>query len=335
MFKLSSPTIRLWSAVLLGFITAISLSAKYEDKVEESFNTTGAGLLSLDLQGSPVDIDTYAGREVKITITRILRKGDKEDFEKELKNLELNFEQSGNDIRCDLEYRHENKWWNFLTNRGSSLNFQTKVLLPRQFNVDVRTSGGSIDLEALEGDAELRTSGGSISMNEVVGEVTAKTSGGSIHARNCQGDVELKTSGGSIHAADIDGSLEAKTSGGRIEVKDVKGDTHVATSGGSINLGTVQGNLDASTSGGSISATLAGQPNADCQLRTSGGGIHLNVDPSANLMIDASTSGGGVDSNLNLTTTERKRSTLRGRLNAGGPLLKARTSGGGITINSI
>ena len=118
-------------------------------------------------------------------------------------------------------------------------------------------------------------------------------------------------------------------------MQDVNGHTEVSTSGGSINLGTVAGNLQASTSGGSIHASLAGQPTEDCLLKTSGGSIHIAVDPKANMHIDAATSGGKVTTKLPLASLESKRSSMKGQLNAGGPILKTRTSGGSIHINSI
>ena len=325
----------LWGPFLLTLFASTQLSAKFEDTVEESFSTTGPGLLNLKLQGSNVDIDTYDGSEVRIAITRTLRRGDEEDFQKELEKLDLTFEQSGNTIHCTLEYAGKKSGWGFLFGRSNRLNFKTVVKLPKQFDADVHTSGGSIFLNDLVGEAKLRTSGGRIEMDNIQGDLVAKTSGGGIQAKDCSGDVEMRTSGGSIKAQNIAGKLYGRTSGGNITIEDIEGDADVSTSGGSINLGTVVGNLEASTSGGSIRASIAGQPTKDCYLKTSGGSIYIAVDPNANLNIDASTSGGSVKTQLSMAKTETKRSSMKGTLNEGGPLLKTRTSGGSIHINSI
>ena len=324
----------LWAPFLLSFIASTQLSAKVEDTVKETFTTNGPGLLTLDLQSSGVEIDTYDGSEVSVEITRTLKRGNQDDFDEELKKLDLTFEQSGNDIRCVMIYDNKKSGWGWF---GSSkrLNFKTVVRVPKSFNLNTKTSGGGINLSNLKGDAELRTSGGGIIMETVEGNVTAKTSGGGIRAKNIEGHVQMRTSGGSIKADDITGKLEGRTSGGNITINDVMGDTEVSTSGGSIRLGTIHGNLEATTSGGGISASIAGQPTKDCYLKTSGGSITVNVSKSANLAIDASTSGGGVSTKLPLTTTEVKRSSLRGTLNDGGPLLKTRTSGGSIHLTSI
>jgi DUF4097 and DUF4098 domain-containing protein YvlB len=321
--------------LLLSFLASTQLSAKVEDTVEESFSTKGPGLLTLQLQSSSVDIDTYNGSDVSIAVTRTMKHGDKKDFENELEKLDLRFEQSGNDIRCILEYKQNKRGWSLFSGRKPRLNFKTVVRIPKEFDVDANTSGGSIDIKNLIGDASLHTSGGGIEMDNVEGAVTARTSGGGIRAKDCKGNVEMRTSGGSIKADNIAGTLYGKTSGGHITVQDVNGNTEVSTSGGSINLGTVAGNLQASTSGGSIYASLAGQPTEDCLLKTSGGSIHIAVDPKANIQIDAATSGGSVTTKLSLASLESKRSSIKGQLNAGGPTLKTRTSGGSIHINSI
>jgi hypothetical protein len=323
------------SILLLTILTSSTLAAKYEDTIKESFNTNGAGFLKLQLQSSQVKIETHAGSEASIEITRTLRHGDKSDFEGELKNVEVTFEQSGNEISCVLKYDQNNKPWSFLFNRNRKLNFRTVVKLPNTFDVEVHSSGGAIEIGQLTGNALLHTSGGSINMDNMDGTVVAKTSGGSIKASNCNGDVEFRTSGGSIKAEDILGNLVGKTSGGNIEINDVSGDTAVSTSGGSIQLGIISGNVDASTSGGGIRANISGQPTRDCTLKTSGGSIHLAVNEGANIEIDASTSGGSVKSDLTLTNQEAKKTSLKGRLNKGGPTLTTRTSGGSIYINSI
>ena len=324
-----------WGPFLLTILAGSQLSARFEDKVEESFATKGAGVLTLELESSSIDIDTYDGSEVQIGITRTLKKGDRDDFEDELEKVDLTFEQSGNDIRCVLLYENKQSGWSWFGGRSSRLNFKTVVRIPKKFEVDARTSGGSVDLNNLLGNAKLHTSGGSIAMENVDGNVTARTSGGGIRAKDCNGDVEMRTSGGSIKAENVGGYVIGRTSGGNITIKDVRGNTEVSTSGGSITLGTVGGNLDASTSGGSIKATIAGQPTKDCNLKTSGGSIYISIAANANLQIDASTSGGSVKTDLSLARMEAKRSSMKGQLNGGGPLLKTRTSGGSIHINSI
>ena len=325
----------LWAPLLLTLLGSTQLSAKTEDTVKETFSTTGAGLLTLQLQSSSVEIDTYNGQEVSIEIHRSMKRGDQNDFAKELEKFDLTFEQNGNQIQCTLNYENNNSVWSLFSGYKHRLGLRTVVRIPKEYDVQTQTSGGSVSLSNLVGNATLKTSGGKISMESVQGNITARTSGGGIRADDCVGNVDMHTSGGPIQANNVNGTLVARTSGGNITVQDVSGNATVSTSGGSITLGTIDGNLEAGTSGGSIRATIVGQPTKDCVLKTSGGSIHVAIDPKVNLQIDASTSGGGVSSELSLSQSETKRSSMKGRLNDGGPTLKARTSGGSIHINSI
>ena len=97
-----------WSSLVPLLFATAQLSAGYEDKITESFSTTAAGQLTLRLESSSLDIVTHEGSNVTIEITRTLKSGNKEDFEKELKRLDIGFEQSGNDILCELDYAQTN-----------------------------------------------------------------------------------------------------------------------------------------------------------------------------------------------------------------------------------
>lgn len=325
----------LFSSFFATLFAVSTLAAAQQDTVEKSFSTTGAGRLSLHLPNGPITIDTHHGSEVSIAITRSLRAGGTSEFKNELEKVDMTFEQSGNTIDCRVKYDRKNKGWSRFFGNRKHIQFKTVVSLPQAFNVEARTAGGSVSVQNLKGSTDLITSGGSISLSNVFGDSKARTSGGGITANHCGGDFEMRTSGGSIKVGQIDGNVMGKTSGGNIVIGDIEGNAVVSTSGGSITLGTVLGNLEAHTSGGGIKATLAGQPSEKCELKTSGGSIRIQVNPSVKLDIDASTSGGGVHCNLTLSNLQLKRSSLVGQLNGGGPKLIARTSGGGIHIQSI
>jgi hypothetical protein len=65
--------------------------------------------------------------------------------------------------------------------------------------------------------------------------------------------------------------------------------------------------------------------------------VSVTVDRQAAFRLDASTSGGGIDATgltLTLENASRDRGRLAGAVNGGGPLLKLRTSGGGITVRA-
>jgi hypothetical protein len=147
-------------------------------------------------------------------------------------------------------------------------------------------------------------------------------------------NVKLNTSGGSLSIEDLIGELNVSTSGGSINVGNIVGDIKLGTSGGSITTDNITGNIDAHTSGGSINVTINKQLTEDAKLTTSGGSINAYLLSDIQIDIDASTSGGQVKSDFKIEGKVKKRS-IRGSINAGGPKLTLKTSGGSIKINKI
>jgi DUF4097 and DUF4098 domain-containing protein YvlB len=186
-----------------------------------------------------------------------------------------------------------------------------RVTVPQRFDAELETSGGSIEVGDLSGQVRVRTSGGSLDIGRVEGSVDGHTSGGSITVRGARGRSLLRTSGGSIRLDEVNGDVDAETSGGSITVTRASGNVRVHTSGGSIDVGEPAGGIDASTSGGSINVRVPGD---------------------RGFTIDAATSGGGVSTNFDVRRDPDERSRLRASVNGGGPTLRLRTSGGGISI---
>lgn len=135
---------------------------------------------------------------------------------------------------------------------------------------------------------------------------------------------DLATSGGSIKLAKLSGTQNFSTSGGSLHLEDLSGVVKGRTSGGSIQLANCHDQLDLATSGGSIKADAC---KGDIKLVTSGGSINLTqVDGN----IRAGTSGGSIKGGD--IKGELVASTSGGsiRLTGVAAALKASTSAGGI-----
>jgi carbon monoxide dehydrogenase subunit G len=107
------------------------------------------------------------------------------------------------------------------------------------------------------GNVELHTSGGSINTDTVTGNLNAHTSGGSINVtidKQPTEDAKFTTSGGSITAyliSDVQLNISASTSGGRVKSDfDIDGRVKKMSVKGSINGSGPK--LTLKTSGGSI-----------------------------------------------------------------------------------
>lgn len=316
---LADRTLVLFAALAL----ALPLAAAADYRVEKTLELAPGGTFRLETDSGHVRIvgDSSAGAEIVVSSRR-------EDLESD---YELSFSSDGRIAEVKLERRGSRmfSWWR----GGDSIRFE--VTLPRQVEVFVDTSGGSIEVESIDGAVDLRTSGGGISVERVRGSVLADTSGGAIRVEDVEGDVGADTSGGSIVVRRVSGSASADTSGGSIAMREIGGDVVADTSGGSIDIEGAGGRVRADTSGGPVTVAFAPGNDHGGTLSSSGGRVTAVLDPTVSLEIDASTSGGSVRTDLPLTVQGTvSRTDLRGRLNGGGELLKLRSSGGGIRIES-
>ncbi len=291
-------------------------------RLERELALAPGGAFVLDTDSGSIEI-----RGVDRSGARILVTSSRDDVEE---RFTFSFEERGDDAVVRVEKRG-NRARRMFSSGGERLRFAIEV--PRRVDLDLRTAGGAIDAESIQGQVDLHSSGGSISIAAVEGKVDAHTSGGSMNASQVRGDVRLDTSGGSIRAEGIDGNLVAKSSGGGIHAAGIGGDATVKTSGGSVEVFDVAGVIEAHSSGGPVRASFTSGNGSGGTLSSSGGGITATIDPAVALDIDAHTSGGRVTFDMPITVQGPiSRNSLRGELNGGGPTLKLRSSGGSIRL---
>lgn len=272
-------------AVAFALLLASSAGAA-ERTLDRTFAVSPGGTLTVNSDSASVRV---SGGDTNQVTVRMSARGSEEDLDDAI----LEAVQTDGTVTVTLRQR-KNNWFNWgLWKREASI----EVTVPRQFSVDVHTSGGSVELTDTTGAATLRSSGGSVTAKNLSGNVEARTSGGGIHAENIRGDIDAATSGGSVRLFDIDGKIRAKTSGGSIEC----------------SLMSENRGILATTSGGSIRVTVP-------------------RDTRGNL--NATTSGGSVTSDLPVTTTSQQNGQLKGTINGGGQPIDIHTSGGSISLRA-
>jgi hypothetical protein len=319
-----------WLLVFIGLAVITPARADIERRVEKNFNVSPGGWLYIDSDLGSIKVTSGTGNEVAITVAEIMDASSEKEADRILQDLKLDFSVTGNEVRVTARYDRD-RFFNWINGR---LKLRFAATVPAVYNVNLKTSGGSVSVEDLEGEAISKTSGGSLTFGKIVGPVKGNTSGGSITLEGCKGKADLATSGGSIRIGRVDGNVMAGTSGGSIHIEAARGRVQASTSGGGITVDEVFGEIDASTSGGSISAKITKQPEGPCRLSTSGGSINVSLAPGIKVDLNASTSGGRVRSEIDvLVKGEMGHSSMRGQINGGGPELYLRTSGGNININ--
>jgi DUF4097 and DUF4098 domain-containing protein YvlB len=308
--------------VLAGlFVPALSLSAG--TRLEKALRLEPGGRFSLDIDMGSVTVTGTAAPGARLVITS--KRRDLDDL------LSFTFREDAGAVSVTARRRHGRMsgWFN---SGGNSVHWEVQV--PEHTRVDIDTSGGAIKIASLQSDARLHTSGGGIEVRSLIGDLDAHTSGGGIALERIRGKMRVETSGGGIEGTELDGSIDAETSGGPVDLERVAGDIRAHSSGGGIHIRDAGGRVEAETSGGGIDASFARGNARGGTLSTSGGGIEVAIDPSVGLRIDAS--GNSVHADIPITVHGAiSRGKLEGTMGGGGELLRLRTSGGGVRIQSI
>jgi DUF4097 and DUF4098 domain-containing protein YvlB len=301
---MAAQTRTLLPIIAAALIASVALSA--QKAFDKRFNVAPGGHLRLDTDVGSVAVVGGAGHEVVIH-------ADLNGSDAFLSDLNITAEQGSSGVTVTARKSHFG-WFDWFDFAEKSIHFTIDV--PRDYSVELRTSGGYLDVRNVNAPVRGATSGGHIVVQDVTGSVKMHTSGGSIDAERINGATELGTSGGSISVADARGDLDAHTSGGGIRLKNIDGTVRAATSGGSVH------------------AEM--RSNRGISLSTSGGTISLLLPENVGASIDASTSGGRVSSDLPFSSTETAESShLRGAINGGGEQVVLHTSGGSIRLGPL
>jgi hypothetical protein len=312
-----------------------------DDTLQKSFTVSAGGMLNINTDRGSIDVKGKSGNTIKIRVSN------------KTKDFVVKFDKRGKDLFVNGNFQGGpfSRLWNKFMWHLTDLHFE--ITVPYNYNTDIKTFGGKIEVSGIEGEVKTKTSGGGLRFNDISGPVTGKTAGGSIEVKKCtgridietlggtiqidraDGDIKSHTTGGSINIKSVNGNITADTFGGRINVQEVKGNINVRTSGGTIDVLELNGSIDAETFGGSINAQLLNQPDKNCSLSTTGGSVIIYLVKNTAVDIDAETSGGRVVSDFPVTAQingEIKNSVLKGKINGGGPLMYLRTTGGNIHI---
>lgn len=273
---------------------------------EKSFSVKEGGELNLIADAGDIKINSWEKNEVQVLV-------DLRGSDSRVEKYTVEFNQEGDKVSILGRTKDRSFFqWNF-----GSLEVKYTIMLPKNFNTDLKSSGGDI------------------SVQNVNGTLKGKTSGGNITLESLNGNVEIKTSGGEVEISTVTGNIDAHTSGGNVRIEKVIGDISAGSSGGNIEVYDASGNIKTKTSGGDIKLKLSGD-NKGIDAKTSGGDITLYINENISATVDAETSGGSVNCELPVTVKGKvERSELHGKINGGGNPIRLETSGGDIRISAL
>jgi hypothetical protein len=308
---------------------------RFAANIERHFDVAPKGTFSILRMAGSIRIQSWEKNVVFISEKRLMNVSNKKAAEKILKNIDSEYRATKNSVAIEIQDLDEGIYSIF------------NIKLPKQYALDLNTSGGDINIEAIIGSVEAVTSGGDIEIMEIEGRVHIATSGGNIEVKQVRGDLNVRTSGGEIDIDIVTGDINASTSGGEIKVYNTVGDVEAETHGGSIYVTNNKGVINVETSGGEIKLENVGvvetaytsggsiymdTSSGDVALKTSGGDINLE---QVNGKAIVKTSGGDIEGNDIENGIEAITSGGDIELEGIKGPVKALTSGGDVSVEMI
>lgn len=261
---------------------------------EKRFTVTGTPDVRLTTFDGAIEIRSWDKPEVLVEIEK---HGPTEET---IAQLQISSKQDGNRIEVEVKKpSSERVFFGF----GTSPSAKFIVTMPQASNVVARSGDGSIRATRLRGRIELRTGDGAIRATDVSGEITLHTGDGSIALEGAEGQLDLETGDGGVDVAGKLGAVKLHTSDGSIVFR--------------AEPGTVMTD--------------------DWSVTTGDGGVTMYLPSDLGAELDAHTGDGTISNELKLTTEgggDADRHSIRGRIGAGGKLLRVRTGDGGIRLRS-
>jgi Toastrack DUF4097 len=205
--------------------------------------------------------------------------------------------QSGDTVNIRVRMPHFH--WGFWGSGGS---VHVDLRVPRSLNLDVTTGDGDVTAQP------------------VAGNIRITTGDGNIQANGLHGQIYLHSGDGRIDGSGMDGALQVDT-----------GDGHITLDGrfDALQVQTGDGSIDASAASGSKVAD-------GWTLHSGDGRITLRVASDLNAELDAHTGDGSITVDVPITVSgSLNRSSVRGKLNAGGGVLKISSGDGSIHLEKI
>ncbi|MBX2992369.1 MAG: hypothetical protein KF749_14555 [Bacteroidetes bacterium] len=259
---------------LLGF-------APQPDNIEKEFTVSPGKKLEVDLKtGGSLKITGWDKNVVKVNGT--IKGRDAEDCVVEVV-------EEGGGVRISSYYEGRRR------NYNTNVDFEIQV--PRKFNLDLKSMGGSFTIENVEGTIEGKTMGGALTLTKLKGDLDLTTMGGKVRLTDSDVDGKVKTMGGEVLVEDVKGTVKASSMGGKVIQRNVTGrsgegiknEVHIRTMGGGINVDDAPEGTDVHTMGGNIHIRKAAKY---ARAKTMGGNIEIDAVDGR---VSATTMGGDVN----------------------------------------
>lgn len=238
--------------------------------------------LRVDLEtGGTVTVKGW--KQNKVSVTAHAQWGDSDDIELDVKKTSY-----GVLVATSTPFSWREFGWG-----SNSPDIDFIIRVPDEFDVDLKSHGGDINISGIEGHFDGGTMGGDLELSDLKGDIDLSTMGGDIDLSDASLTGRVHTMGGDVTLDNVSGGVNASTMGGDIRYrggKDAKMSIpiRVSTMGGDIDLTDASAGGVVKTMGGDITIKNASK---HISARTMGGDIKISALDGS---VTATTMGGDI-----------------------------------------
>ncbi len=260
-------------ALTLGGLLAIAPSAQGKGELEKEFDVESGQRIELEMKdGGSLHVEGWDKNRVRIIC--LAQRNDIEDWD-----IDIQEKRFGLRLKAELKSRKIN-----------SNNFEVRLMVPREFDIETRSGGGSISITGVNGNFEGKTAGGRIELQNLTGKVHLSTGGGRILIEDSDLDGKVRSGGGGGIVRNVTGNVKASSGGGAVSYENVRDrDGDLRGPGLMASKGITSRTIIHQSAGGEIDLDEA--PDGAI-VETGGGDIRIL---NASRIVDAKTGGGDIE----------------------------------------
>lgn len=213
-------------AALLLTATA-ALGATVTENIDRTFDVKPGAEVRLNNINGGITISSWDQPRVRVVAEKKV-KGDKDDLAEAMKELRIEFQQSGGGLNVITHYPNEGSGgigglFDWISNDDVDAQVRYELTVPRSMNLDIRNTNGTISVNQVNGRLELDTTNGRVETVGCAGSLDASTTNGAIKAELTKvtpgQEINLSTTNGGITVAvpkNFSGEVDAGTTNGSI-----------------------------------------------------------------------------------------------------------------------
>jgi len=249
--------------------------------ISRTFDVSSGGRLVLDLEtGGEIIIRGWSRNQVEVHVEI-----DGSDADE----VTVEFDESSRAIEIFSEFE----------SRRARADVAMEINVPANFNLEIATTGGDVEISGVNGKIEGSSMGGDLMLSDLQGELEMSTMGGDIELSNSEVDGSLHTMGGDVSISDVTGNIDGTTMGGDVTYDNVRSsrsgsrdEVEISSMGGDVSVDEALFGADVHTMGGDIEINRAAEY---VKATTMGGDIDVE---ELSGWIEANTMGGDIVVNM-------------------------------------